>query len=91
MLTVSRADFNRPGARVARFPGGGEPEACAELRRLCSLFMVGHRLRGLALPLDVLEKIDFRNAMRIYPRVGDALKRLGYFGSEEAAKEASAS
>jgi len=53
--------------------------------------MVGHRLRGLALPLDVLEKIDFRNAMRIYPRVGDALKRLGYFGSEEAAKEASAS
>ncbi|MFC2076983.1 amidohydrolase family protein [candidate division KSB1 bacterium] len=34
--------------------------------------------KGLKLPLDVLEKIYFRNAARIYPRVGDVLKELGY-------------
>jgi predicted TIM-barrel fold metal-dependent hydrolase len=34
--------------------------------------------RGLALPLDVLEKIYFRNAMRIYPSVREALGQLGY-------------
>jgi len=39
-----------------------------------------HKLRGLALPQEVLEKIYFRNAMRIYPHVGETLKRLGYFG-----------
>jgi predicted TIM-barrel fold metal-dependent hydrolase len=35
-------------------------------------------IRGLALPQDVLEKIYFRNAMRIYPRVKDVLEELGY-------------
>jgi hypothetical protein len=34
--------------------------------------------KGLALPQDVLEKIYFRNAMRIYPRVGEVLVKLGY-------------
>jgi len=38
------------------------------------------KLRGLALPQEVLEKIYFRNAMRIYPHVAEALKQLGYFG-----------
>ena len=38
-----------------------------------------HKMRGLALPLDVLEKIYFRNAMRIYPHIADALKQIGYF------------
>jgi predicted TIM-barrel fold metal-dependent hydrolase len=47
-----------------------------------------HKMRGLALPLDVLEKIYFRNAMRIYPHIADALKKLGYFSKEEAAKKA---
>lgn len=41
-----------------------------------------HKMRGLALPLDVLEKIYFRNAMRIYPHIADTLKRLGYFGKK---------
>ena len=36
------------------------------------------KIQGLALPLDVLEKIYFRNAMRIYPHVKDNLKKLGY-------------
>jgi len=47
-----------------------------------------HKLRGLSLPLDVLEKIYFRNAMRIYPHVAEALTQLGYFGKDEAKKEA---
>lgn len=37
-----------------------------------------HRIRGLALPQPVLEKIYFRNAARIYPRVAESLKKLGY-------------
>lgn len=44
------------------------------------------KMRGLALPLDVLEKIYFRNAMRIYPHVGDVLKQLGYFGPAQGKK-----
>jgi predicted TIM-barrel fold metal-dependent hydrolase len=47
-----------------------------------------HKMRGLALPLEVLEKIYFRNAMRIYPHVGETLTRLSYFGKVEAAKPA---
>ncbi|MFA7003513.1 MAG: amidohydrolase family protein [Verrucomicrobiia bacterium] len=46
-----------------------------------------HKMRGLALPLDVLEKIYFRNAMRIYPHIADALKQLGYFGNDKTAKK----
>jgi predicted TIM-barrel fold metal-dependent hydrolase len=34
--------------------------------------------KGLALPEDVLEKIYYRNAARIYPRVGEVLTKLGY-------------
>ncbi|MCX7825413.1 MAG: amidohydrolase [Verrucomicrobiae bacterium] len=47
-----------------------------------------HKMRGLALPLDVLEKIYFRNAMRIYPHIADTLKQLGYFGKVESKKAA---
>ncbi len=45
------------------------------------------KMRGLSLPLEVLEKVYFRNAMRVYPHVGEALTRLGYFGGQEAAKK----
>jgi hypothetical protein len=45
-----------------------------------------HKMRGLSLPQDVLEKIYFRNAMRIYPHVADALTQLGYFGKPESKK-----
>ena len=34
--------------------------------------------KGLALPQDVLEKIYYRNALRIYPRVEEVLTKLGY-------------
>ena len=34
--------------------------------------------RGLALPKEVLEKIYYKNAAKIYPRVGEQLQKLGY-------------
>jgi predicted TIM-barrel fold metal-dependent hydrolase len=34
--------------------------------------------KGLALPEDVLKKIYYRNAIRLYPRVKDVLIQLGY-------------
>ena len=46
------------------------------------------KMRGLSLPMEVLEKIYFRNAMRIYPHIADTLKQLGYFGDAEPAKTA---
>ena len=50
-----------------------------------------HKIRGLALPLDVLEKIYFRNAMRVYPHIEDTLKQLGYFGKPDEKKTPPAS
>jgi predicted TIM-barrel fold metal-dependent hydrolase len=44
------------------------------------------KMRGLSLPVEVLEKIYFRNAMRIYPHIADTLKQLGYFGDAQPAK-----
>lgn len=37
-----------------------------------------HRVQGLALPPEVLEKIYYKNAMRVYPRVKEILRKLGY-------------
>ncbi len=47
-----------------------------------------HKMHGLALPLDVLEKIYFRNAMRLYPHVSESLTQLGYFGKDVPKKAA---
>ncbi len=41
-------------------------------------FFGGDETKGLALPQEVLEKIYYKNAARLYPRVKDALKQLGY-------------
>lgn len=41
-------------------------------------FFGGEPTRGLGLPFDVLEKIYYRNAARIYPRVKEQLEKLGY-------------
>lgn len=35
-------------------------------------------VEGLNLPREVLEKIYYRNAMKVYPKVKETLKRLGY-------------
>ena len=42
-------------------------------------FFIGEEeTQGLALPVEVLEKIYYKNACRLYPRVKEALKELGY-------------
>ena len=41
-------------------------------------FFSQNEIKGLALPKDVLEKIYYKNAMRIYPRVKQNLQQLGY-------------
>ena len=41
-------------------------------------WLEGKTLQGLSLPVDVLEKIYYKNAMKLYPRVKDVLKSLGY-------------
>lgn len=41
-------------------------------------FFGGEPAVGLDLPQDVLEKIYYKNAVRIFPRVGEVLARLGY-------------
>ena len=35
-------------------------------------------MKGLALPMDVLEKIYYKNAVRLYPRVKGVLESMGY-------------
>ena len=35
-------------------------------------------VRGLALPIDVLENIYYKNAIRLYPRVKEVLEGMGY-------------
>jgi len=38
----------------------------------------GKTIQGISLPSDVLEKIYYKNAMKVYPRIKDELKKLGY-------------
>ena len=41
-------------------------------------FVEGKKLQGLSLPVDVLEEIYYKNAMKLYPRVKEVLVNLGY-------------
>ena len=41
-------------------------------------FFGNREIEGLSLPRDVLEKIYYRNAMKIYPHVKGAMVKLGY-------------
>lgn len=41
-------------------------------------FFGGSETKGLNLPEEVLEKIYYKNAMRLYPNVRDSLIKLGY-------------
>jgi predicted TIM-barrel fold metal-dependent hydrolase len=41
-------------------------------------FFGGTETKGLALPEDVLKKIYYQNAVRLYPRVKEVLIQLGY-------------
>ena len=41
-------------------------------------FFGGPEIQGLDLPRDVLEKIYYKNAMRIYPGIRERMMELGY-------------
>ncbi|MBN2411817.1 amidohydrolase family protein [candidate division KSB1 bacterium] len=41
-------------------------------------FFGSTKTKGLALPKEVLEKIYYKNAMRLYPKVREHLEKLGY-------------
>ena len=41
-------------------------------------FFGGPEIQGLELPREVLEKIYYKNAMRLYPHVKESLQKLGY-------------
>ena len=41
-------------------------------------FFGDNEVEGLSLPKEVLEKIYFRNAMKVYPGVKDTMIKLGY-------------
>jgi hypothetical protein len=43
-----------------------------------AVFFAGEPTRGLALPTDVLEKIYYKNAATIYPRIKEQLETLGH-------------
>ena len=41
-------------------------------------FFGDREIKGLSLPIDVLEKIYYKNSVKLYPRVKDVLKNFGY-------------
>ncbi|MFC1563046.1 amidohydrolase family protein, partial [candidate division KSB1 bacterium] len=45
---------------------------------LPSGFFGDREIKGIALPIDVLEKIYYKNAVKLYPRIKDVLTNLGY-------------
>ena len=50
-----------------------------ETDKICTgFFSEKNEYRGLALPVDVLEKIYFRNAIKVYPRIQVVLENMGY-------------
>ena len=82
---IEHADRILFGTDIGGQPREGRYEEVAEsYRRAFQLletdkvikggFFSGTETKGLALPVDVLEKIYYRNAARLYPRVKDVLK-----------------
>ncbi|MFC2076904.1 amidohydrolase family protein [candidate division KSB1 bacterium] len=77
------------GTDIGRQPASGNYREVAELYNRCFMalekkgtlpggFFGDREIEGIALPREVLEKIYYRNAVRIYPRVGEVMKKLGY-------------
>jgi predicted TIM-barrel fold metal-dependent hydrolase len=72
-----------------------DPKQYAERYRRCFLLLESDDIvrgsffdretdrRGLALPRDVLEKIYYRNAVKIYPAAAETLKAFGYLLSSK--------
>ncbi len=76
------------GTDISKQPGANVEDTVERYRRCFQLLETDETIMGgffgetptvgLALPEDVLEKIYYRNAVRIYPRVGTVLNKLGY-------------
>lgn len=83
------------GTDIGELKAGGAAEVaeryhkCFQLAETDGLVQGGFfgrtETKGLGLPRDVLEKIYYRNAMRIYPRLKEVMAKLGY--AVEAAAE----
>lgn len=77
------ADTNHP--EVLRFASYATSRHVARLaidQMIKGVFFSGRQTRGFALPVDVLEKIYYRNAARLYPRVEDVLVGLDYIKND---------
>ena len=77
------------GTDIISQPAEDDPKQVAEQYNRCFKlletdkivkggFFGEDQIKGLALPIEVLEKIYYRNAARLYPRVKDVLKKSGY-------------
>jgi len=77
------------GTDISKQPEDGNCKEVAEQYNRCFQMLETDKIikggffgetetKGLALPKDVLEKIYYKNAAKIYPRVADVLKNLGY-------------
>ncbi|MBN2315258.1 MAG: amidohydrolase family protein [Sedimentisphaerales bacterium] len=86
---IKYADRILYGTDIGGQPKPGQYENVAEqYHRTFQLLETDHMIRGgffgetetkgLALPEDVLKKIYYQNAVRLYPRVKDVLIQLGY-------------
>jgi predicted TIM-barrel fold metal-dependent hydrolase len=86
---IEYADRVLYGTDIGGQPEAGRYEQVAEMYyRSFQLLETGQTIRGgffgetetkgLALPADVLEKIYYLNAVRLYPRVKNVLTELGY-------------
>jgi predicted TIM-barrel fold metal-dependent hydrolase len=90
---IANADRILFGTDIDKQPKGGKYQEVAEKYDRCfkiletdGLFnaaffpavVEGKMIQGLSLPEDVLEKIYYKNAMKLYPRVKEVLMSLGY-------------
>jgi len=86
---IRYADRILYGTDIAGQPKAGRYEQVAEMyfrsfqlletdKTIRGGFFGETKTRGLALPADVLEKIYYLNAVRLYPRLKNVLTNLGY-------------
>ena len=86
---IKYADRILYGTDIGRQPKAGKYEQVAEMyyrsfqileidETIKGGFFGQTETKGLALPTKVLEKIYYKNAVRLYPRVKDVLTQLGY-------------
>jgi predicted TIM-barrel fold metal-dependent hydrolase len=85
------------GTDISTQPGEGEYREMAEAYHRCFEILEtdgvfeagffppvveGKTIQGISLPVEVLEKIYYKNAMKLYPRVREVMENLGYHTDE---------